>query len=184
MPPLLLRSAAGAAVTRARQLELAPLPPAPDYGRPLLAVGILGKPVRAKHACTCHGEHPGTRPLPDWKDWRRYAIDVLREHWGRRPTLVCPVVVQVVAVFQRSRRPRKTFDLKGETHPYPYPWTSGRVPYVGRPDFDQVWKAAVDVCVHAEILRDDPLVVRDAGSDRVYAAEGEEPCVEVRLWRA
>jgi Holliday junction resolvase RusA-like endonuclease len=107
----------------------------------------------------------------------------LREWWAGRDPIAVPVVAQVVALFQRPQKPRLTFTLRGVERPYPYPWTDGRVPFVGRPDWDQVGKAGVDVLVQAGILLDDPLVV-DATTPRWYTAVGESPCVEVRLWTA
>lgn len=103
--------------------------------------------------------------------------------WGPQLPIDVPVIVQVTAVFARPARPRRTYTLKGVVRPYPYPWTSERIPYVGRPDWDQVGKAGVDVLVQAGILVDDPLVV-DGGTPRWYAAEGELPGVELRVWSA
>lgn len=165
------------------QLDLLPLPPRPNRGKPLVACRIAGQPVRAKHACTCFNNHPSTRPIENWAEWRAAAVGGLSLWWDGRPTIAVPVIAQVTAVFERPREPRTTYTLKGVERPYPFAWTSGRVQFVGRPDWDQVGKAAVDVLVHAGILLDDPLVT-DGGTPRWYAAEGEGPCVEVRLWHA
>lgn len=165
------------------QLELVALPTPPGGGTPLVAVRIHGQPARAKHACTCVGGHPGTRPDDGWKAWRGAAVPNLAAWWAGREPIALPVVAQVVAVFQRPRSPRRTYTLRGVERPYPYAWTDARVPFVGRPDWDQVGKAGVDVLVQAGILLDDPLVV-DATTPRWYTAVGESPCVEVRLWAA
>lgn len=165
------------------QLPLVPLAGPLERGRPLVAVRIHGQPARAKHACTCRGGHPGTRPDDSWKAWRAGAVPGLRAWWAGQDPITGPVVAQVVAVFQRPKAPRRRYTLGGVERPYPYPWTSDRVPYVGTPDWDQVGKAGVDVLVKAGILLDDPLVV-DASTPRWYTAVGESPSVEVRLWAA
>jgi hypothetical protein len=112
-------------------------------------------------------------------------VPALTAYWLGRPTLHSPVLASVTAIFHRPLKPRETYRLNGKDHPYPYDWTPERIPFVGTPDQDQVWKAGLDVLVQAGILFDDRLVVGDAGkSRRWYAAEGEQPCVEVRLWKA
>lgn len=171
-------------MTGAGQLQLVPLPEAPDRGEPLFAARIPGQPVRAKHRCQCIGTKPSTRPEDTWKAWRARAVPLVALHWGRRPRIVAPVIAQVTAVFRRPADRRTTYTIDDEVHPYPWPWVDDRVPFVGVPDHDQVWKAALDVCKHARVLADDRLVVGDGGSRRWYAAQGEGPCVEIRLWRA
>lgn len=154
-------------------------------GTRLVAARVSGQPARAKHACTCRGNHPSTRPDPSWARWRDAAVPALRVYWADRRTLTGPVLASVTAVFQRPQEPRKTYRLHGVDHPYPYDWTDERIPFVGTPDQDQVWKAGLDVMVQAGILSDDRLVVGDGGySRRWYTAVGEQPSVEVRLWDA
>lgn len=51
-------------------------------------------------------------------------------------------------------------------------------------DLDNLVKATLDAVVHAGVLLDDRLVVEDGGSRKLYGRVGEEPCVEVRIWRA
>lgn len=179
-------------------------PARPPVGTLLAGVRVDGQPVRAKHACVCHplGARrkmsgavwvridaivPGTRPMDTWRDWRDDAVEDLKlvaQEQGWR-TYNEPVIAGVVAVFRRPRTPRKNYQLKKVVRPYPFEWTEGRVGFVGRPDHDQVVKAGVDVMVQAGILCDDPLVVGYApGISRWYAAIGEEPHLEVRLWSA
>lgn len=155
--------------------------PAPT---PLLSVYLAGEPARAKHACTCHGGHPGTRPLKEWAAWRGEQVATLREQFPGREPIAVPVFAQVVAVFARPQAKRTKYKLGGVERPYPFPWTQQRVGFVGRPDHDQVWKAGLDVLVQSGLLLDDPLVVGDHGSTRWYAASGELPHVEVTLWEA
>lgn len=177
-------------MTAVRQLALVPLPPRPDRGRPLLAVQLPGKPQRAKHHPVVIGKgtpyvRATTRPDPGWDAWRSAMVTALRT-WGRgRACIVAPVIAGVTAVFPRPKSPRTSYTLDGVTRPYPFPWHPGRVEYIGDPDHDQVTKAAIDVCKQAGLLGDDTLVVGYAGGEsRFYAAEGESPCVEVRLWHA
>lgn len=166
-------------------------PPRPALGvhvkpapTPLLSVYLAGEPARAKHACTCHGGHPGTRPLKEWAAWRGEQVATLREQFPGREPIAVPVFAQVVAVFARPQTKRTKYKLGGVERPYPFPWTQQRVGFVGRPDHDQVWKAGLDVLVQSGLLLDDPLVVGDHGSTRWYAASGEPPHVEVTLWEA
>lgn len=157
-----------------------------------------GKPPRAKHhprvvargpRLDIRGEKwvrldlvsPSTRPDPTWDSWRSEIVPELRA-LGMSP-IDKPVLAHVVAVFPRPQQPRKSYRLKGVDRPYPVPWTSGRVLFVGRPDHDQVVKAGVDVLVQGGLLVDDPLVVGYVGGpSRFYAAEGEEAHVELSLW--
>lgn len=178
------------------QLPLMALPSDHARGTLLLALWFDGQPQRSATKCTCLGKpKPKPRARPDklWGKWRDAMVADLRELG--RPMIVEPVIAQVVAVFARPQRPRTTYRATppkvdgvrppGVTRPYSWEWDAGRVPFIGRPDFDNVWKAALDVTVRARLLADDSLVVGPAGGcARWYAAEGEDPHVEVRLWRA
>jgi Holliday junction resolvase RusA-like endonuclease len=144
---------------------------------------IPGDPVRAKHACTCVGKHGRTYPLEAWREWRDAVVPLLRSRW-RRPPIDLPVRARVDVVFRRPATPRRTHLVREVELPYPYEWTDGRVGFVGTPDWDQVYKAATDVLVHAGILLDDRLIRGPHGGDRWYAARAEGPCVEVSLWTA
>lgn len=174
---------------RPRQLELTALE-TPRLGTPLFALRLEGEPQRSAMKCTCYGGKPAARPDRHWATWRDAMVDDIRamlldmgDDWTG--ALVCPVIVGVVAVFSRPKGKKKAFTMKGTERPYPFAWNNERVPFVGTPDHDQVVKAAVDVCVQGGILLDDPLVVGYAGgTSRFYAAIGEAPHVEVRLWRA
>lgn len=149
--------------------------------RRLFGARIPGQPARAKHGCTCQGKHGRTYPLEVWADWRNAVVPQLQARW-RRPPITTAVRARVVAVFARPQEPRVTITCKGQELPYPFAWTSGRVGFAGTPDWDQVYKAATDVLVHAGILLDDQLVMGPDGGGRWYAAEGEGPSVEVSLW--
>lgn len=189
------------------QLELVPRAPEPDFGKPLLAVRLDGQPQRAKSDAVSIIRGPRKNfdgvvwvrkdmvtatmhPVPGWREWRdamveglilEYRMDPSDERWP----ITEPVIAGVVAVFRRPQGDKRRYTMKGIERAYPYPWTDERVPFVGRPDADQVEKAGVDVLVRAGLLLDDPLVVgRAGGISRWYAAVGEDPHVEVRLWRA
>lgn len=166
-----------------QQLELTPARADSVPPLQLFQVTIPGEPQRSKHLCTCPRRFPDTRPDPAWKAWRTYATNLIRALWLGREPIVVPVLVEVLAVFPRPKSRRRFYTVQGQELPYPWHWTAGRVPYIGTPDWDQVGKAGVDVCVRAGVLADDPLVV-SARTPRFYAAKGEGPCVEVRLWSA
>lgn len=164
----------------------------------LLELRVEGRPPRAKHhpQVVARGPRmqvgghkwvrldlvsPGTRPDPTWEAWRSDVVPELRAMG--LATIDQPVIAGVCAVFPRPQSPRKTYRLRGVDRPYPAPWTSDRVPFVGRPDHDQVVKAGVDVLVQGGLLVDDPLVVGYVGGiSRWYAAVGEEPHVHLTLW--
>lgn len=176
---------------RAAQLPLLPMPRY-ERAQPLIALRLEGEPQRSKsHPVVGKGQKRAMMVLdPEWRKWRNEMVadiaGLLREmgdDWTG--PLTCPVIVGVTAVFIRPQSARRSFRMKGKDRPYPFRWVEGRVPFVGTPDHDQVVKAAVDVCVQAGVLLDDPLVVGYAGgTSRWYAAIGELPHVEVRLWAA
>jgi Holliday junction resolvase RusA-like endonuclease len=170
------------------QLELVPYVPTVQ-GVPLFAVRLDGKPQRSKHhPCVIfrNGKPTATtRPDKGWDAWRAEMRSELALLWYGKDPIRVPVIAGVTAVFPRIDSARLTYTTGGVTLAYPWAWTSGRVPYIGTPDHDQVTKAALDVLVQGGVLADDPLVVGYAGGiRRWYAAEGERPCVEVRLWAA
>lgn len=100
--------------------------------------------------------------------WEGMAAAVLQQEWNQS-ALDEPVVVDVVAVFQRPRR------LDGRNKP------TGRVPHTIKPDKDNVEKAVLDALKNAGVLRDDCRAY-DGRSAKFYAAAGEVPHVEVTLW--
>lgn len=165
------------------QLELAPVQAAPAVRPLLFEASLAGEPQRSKSHPRIRGGRITMQADDAWAAYRVRAISLLRPLWRGRESIVVPVVVEVVAVFSRPQAPRRHYTVKGERLPYPWPWTNARVPFVGTPDWDQVGKAAVDVCVQAGILADDPLVV-EGRTTRWYAAAGEGPSVTVCLWGA
>ena len=119
----------------------------------------------------------------EYAAWKEAIVQVLRYGWTR-PTIVTPVVVAVEAVFSRPGAKPPSWTLAGKRFRYPWDWTPGRNPYIGTIDLDNLTKAALDGVVQGGVLADDRLVVRDGGSRKVFAAEGEPACVEVRFWPA
>lgn len=176
------------------QLDLLPLPDPPSRGKPVAALRLKGDPM------------PWTRPKPfplngriverftgAYQKWRTRSIREIAVWWGRKEPLRMPLVCSVVSVFERPDRP-PTSTIDGHRTPYPWPWTSGRLVSLGLGDADNLAKGILDVLQRVPtplgmetawtpVLADDRLVV-DLRSTRWWTAEGEEPCVEVRLWHA
>lgn len=184
-----------------------------ELGRPVFAVRIPGEPVpwaRGRGRALQGKDGPvsvGGGWAPNYRRWRVAAIAVLRQAWPLTP-IVRPCYVSVAAVFTRpaswdSKPAARRFSMGGHDYAYPYPWTTGRNPYTGNGgDADNIMKAVWDT-LQAEgqrkkdkaghpVLLDDRIVepyilpTADGGPGRVrwYAAAGEQPCVEVRIWSA
>lgn len=163
------------------QLPLIPLPPS-RRGEWVAGFVLHGEPQRsAWHPVVIVG-HAAMRPDDAWRDYRDAMSEALSWWAQRNDPVWFPVLCKVTAVFTRPQSRRKTYTIGGVERPYPYPWTDGRVGFVGTPDADQIQKAAVDVCVRAGILVNDTIVQPD-GTERWYAAVGEQPRTEVRFWR-
>lgn len=107
--------------------------------------------------------------------WEAYACATLADAWGRSGpgrTLECPVVAEIVALFERPKR------LVWKKRPMP------REAHVSRPDSDNVVKAASDAIEKAAIVRNDSQIY-DVRAVKAYCAGSEQPCVLVRLtWEA
>ncbi len=87
--------------------------------------------------------------------------------------------VRVIAVFARPKRlleRRKDDTLKNGA-------LEGRMPYRGKPDLDNVYKAVCDGLTRAAVWADDCQIDNHDGSRRYYAAAGEDPHTEVRVAR-
>lgn len=174
--------------------ELAPLelfpPPRSRRGEPLVSVRLAGDP------------QPWVRPKPfrrggkviarftgPFAKWRLLVANELEAWWlarGNLSPIRVPVVVRIVSVFARPAKP-PTVTVRGEELRYPWPWTPDRRPAVTQEDADNLAKAVLD-CLQRQsegrpVLADDRLVV-DLHSVKVYAAVDEQPCTEVRIWRA
>lgn len=128
-------------------------------------------------------EHARTYTPKEYDEWKHAAVQLLQFGYRAAPIEV-PVHVAVEAVFPRPTSAPKHWSMGGKRYKYPWPWTEGRNPYIGLEDYDNLIKAALDACVQGGVLVDDRLCVQDAGSRKVFAAEGEAACVEVRFYPA
>lgn len=182
-----------------QQLELTDYvpPPRSRRGEPVAAFVLAGDP------------HPWTRPrvliLPNGRQtegfqgpygkWRKRAIADLSAWWmarGNLKPIAVPLLVRIVAVYARPRK-APTVTIAGDEVLYPWPWSSDRRPSLAVGDVDNVAKAVLDVAQHPHkvkglevrgpMLADDRWVV-ELEAVKVYAAVGEEPRTEVRMWRA
>lgn len=127
---------------------------------------------------------------PAYEQWRRNVL--LPALFGRRlqrplpAPLLAPVRVAVCAVFRRpSRAPSRS--IRGQRLRYPWPWTTGRNRSISSHDVDNLAKAVLDGLQYSvppirPMLVDDSLVVSLKVS-KWYAAVGESPHTEVRVWR-
>ncbi len=173
-----------------QQLELVPLPPPVDRGRPLIGLRIpLAPQVAQRHRCGCIGKNrPTTYDDDEYRDWKRDAVWSLTGWVEGRTDLALPLKCLMVArfrfVFARPATESRTFTVEGEVFRHPWPWPDGRFDYAGPEDYDNLLKAPLDAMKAAGILLDDRLVVRDGGSEKLWAARGEAACVEVHVWRA
>jgi hypothetical protein len=190
----------------AQQLEFVRLADPPGRGTPLLAVSVVVRvggdvlepcPKKRPRATIVAG-HARVGMDPGYRRWLREALALFRGLWGSRESIAVPVVAEVVAVFSRPQRPVRHVTVDGQRVPYPWSWTAGRTPYLGQGgDADNVAGAVLDALQpppgdlqprkkdppgNAPLL-DDRLVV-ELRCSQCYAAEGEEPQVEVRLWTA
>jgi hypothetical protein len=181
------------------QLEMVPLPGRPTRGQQLVGLRISGDPVpwaRPKPfilAKNTPNERIVERFTGPYAAWRTKAIREVARWWGGKPGIRVPVVVEVVAVQARPDRPPRA-TVGGELVAYPWVWTDGRNPSLGMGDADNFAKGVLD-CLQqvpppiglerqlTAVLVDDRLSIHTTGR-RVYAAVGEEPCTEVRIWSA
>jgi Holliday junction resolvase RusA-like endonuclease len=162
-----------------------------SHGWPLLGVSIPVEPVSSPRprgrVVELAGEEPYVQIYHEtwYESWLRTTAMLLREWYtdgqpGREP-LSCPVVAQVIAVFAR---PKEKKHVTVDGHRVPFEWSDGRMWQLGTEDIDNIVKSVLDATVAARVLRDDRLVVLDGGSHKVWAADGEEPHVELRIWNA
>ena len=182
-------------MTAIHQLDLVPLPEPPARGKPIAALRIRGEP------------RPWSRATPFLKNgvmvqrfsgpyaaWRTSAIRHVATWWNRREPIRVPVVCSVTSVFERPHEPVRSVQIDKHRTPYPWAWSEGRNIGLQQGDVDNLAKGILDVLQRVPtplgmetawtpVLADDRLVV-DLRSTRWWAAAGEEPCVEVRLWHA
>lgn len=102
------------------------------------------------------------------------AINQYPRDWW---TLDYPIGVDLVAVFQRPKnlleRFKKTGELKNDAK-------EERMPYIKKPDVDNISKSILDGCTHAGIWRDDCLVCEQTVK-KYFAAINESPHTEITI---
>jgi Holliday junction resolvase RusA-like endonuclease len=101
--------------------------------------------------------------------WEGLAIHIMRQH-HRGPPSEEPMKVHVVAVGKRPKR------LMREKDP------PGRIWRTAKPDGDNILKAVCDAMTKAGIVVDDSYL-SDKRVLSVYAAKGEQPCVEIEWYQ-
>lgn len=154
---------------------------------------------RVRVVTTREGESFGQAGMdPTYRRWMREALALFRGLWGERATIDVPVRARVDGVFPRPSKAVQGAQVCGQWVSYPFPWTDGRNPYMGNGgDADNVGGAVLDALQpppkDLAPRKKDPPGNSPLLNDRLvvelhvrlwYAAVGEEPCVEARLWRA
>lgn len=153
-------------------------------GEPLFAVRLHLEPFAWMRPRARAVPLPGRRPVaqifndPAHERWLDACAGHIAAWWGQ-PPIAELLVARAVFVFPRPDGP-KVRTVQG--HRIVAPWGPGRVPANTRKDLDNLCKAAWDAAVQGGLLLDDSLIVADGGSAKVYAAEGEGPCVELHGW--
>lgn len=153
-----------------------------DYGTPIFGAML---PIEPRSASRPRAGLRGNKLMSynddEYTAWKRAAAMMLQNVAGPIAPLNRLVIASVLAVFARpERRPKPT--VEGEE--VPLHWHDGRC-WAGaiRSDVDNIAKAVLDAAVQGGIIADDRLVV-ELRSRKVYAAKGEKPCVELRLYDA
>jgi Holliday junction resolvase RusA-like endonuclease len=172
------------------QLELLALPPPTGRGLPLAAFRLeLSPQVAQRGRCGCRAGHGYVYDDEGYKAWKKLAVPSVMAYLEGKGddwtgAISCPMVVQVVAVFARPAKEPRTYTVKSQVLRHPWPWPDGRFIHTGPEDLDNLRKAVLDVMQQAGVILDDRLAGEDGNSRKVWAARGEAPCVEVRVWRA
>lgn len=130
----------------------------------LLEATVPGPPVgkgRPRVTRTGHAYTPKKT-----RAWENGAALVFAPAWGGTEPAVGPLEVEVVAVKARRKTDK----------------TPGRFLRIVKPDADNVTKCVLDALQLAGVIKDDSHVsiVRAIS---LHAAAGEDPCVEVKVWR-
>lgn len=135
----------------------------------LLACEVLGEPVgKGRPRVALVGGHARAYTPAKTASWEQTAAQVAALQWRGAPH-EGPVHLWVQAVASRPQRLLRKRDPEG------------RLLRPGKPDLDNVVKAVADALVKAGVLRDDVLVTTITARS-LYAAKGEGPRVEIRLW--
>lgn len=136
-------------------------------GRP--AIIVPGVPVaQGRGRAVRRGARAGIVDPERSRTWKGVAATVFVAARRDGPILAFPFRVEVDSVFPRPKHVTKRYG------------TSGRVHRPSKPDADNLAKAVLDAG-NAILWTDDALAV-ELVSRKWYAAEGEDPHVEVRAW--
>lgn len=167
---------------KATQLELLPLP-ATGYGIPILGLHIPLSPRAApRPRAVARVGRVGVRSPQEYEAWKEdFATLVRNARRGGQPLLL-PLVVSVVAVFARPKRQPQHHVGDAEL-PMPAWPDDGRAWHTTRPDADNIEKAVLDACKLAGVIADDSIIC-ETRIRKVYAAPGEAPCIELRIYAA
>lgn len=92
--------------------------------------------------------------------WEAFAVATLRQAWGDREPLGCPLALEVVALFPRTKA------LTWKRRPMP------RCPHVTSPDADNILKSVQDALTKAGVIRDDALIF-GASVSKWYCASND-----------
>jgi len=114
--------------------------------------------------------------------WNQRRDDEIRAlpmgaHYDRTPLRPADggIGLEIVAVFPRTADLAKRLKSGAYKHP------TCRLPYVQKPDADNVAKSACDALQHAGVIGDDKQIAL-LTIGKHYAMIGELPHVEIRLW--
>jgi Holliday junction resolvase RusA-like endonuclease len=171
------------------QLDLIPWSPA-AFGWPLVAVRIPIAPIaaprpRGRVAHGPQGPFVHIYQEPWYEAWLKETSHLLREWWLQQERdhapIALPCIVQQVSVFQR---PPQKDHVTIEKQPVHFAWEDGPMWALSKEDLDNIDKGILDATVRAGILLDDRLRVMDGCSHKLWAAEDEEPHVDLRIWNA
>lgn len=131
------------------------------------------------------GKHARVYTPTATANWEHFAAGELRTAWVAfisayhdEPAAPAegPLGLEIVAVFPRTADLLKVGKRTG-MHKHP----THRLPYSQKPDADNIAKSACDALQKAGVVLDDKLIaVLTIGKH--YAAIGEPPHVEIRLW--
>lgn len=164
----------------------------PESGELLFGLRLEGEPVPWQRPKPFRmGNKTVQRFVDPYLSWRTTAIWQVARWWNSRPTLRCPLKMEVVAVMRRPPSvPSYTID--GHATSYPWEWTDGRNPSLAPGDADNFGKGVADVLQRTpagrwnpftKVISDDRLVI-DTRSRKVYAGIDETPAIEIRCWKA
>ena len=122
----------------------------------------MGRPRFSRRSSHCYTPRPT-------REWQAYAVAKILDSKPAE-AIERPCQLSVIAVFHRP----KIINGRKPHHP-------GRVRHGAKPDADNVLKQAGDCLERAGVLRNDSRIF-DATVSKFYAAEGETPHTEIKLY--